>query len=44
MERYGENGGYLYIVSIDPEQAYDRLSRKVMRWTLEKKQIPCKEH
>jgi hypothetical protein len=37
MERYREQKKDLHMVFIDLEKVYDRISRYIMWWTLEKK-------
>jgi hypothetical protein len=42
MERYQELKKDLHMIFIDLEKAYNKISRNIMWWTLEKKRVPTK--
>jgi hypothetical protein len=42
MERYKEQKKDLYMVFINLEKAYDKISRNLMWWTLDKHKVPTK--
>jgi hypothetical protein len=42
MERYKEQKKDLHMVFINLEKAYDKISRNLMWWTLDKHKVPTK--
>jgi hypothetical protein len=42
MERHREQKNDLHMIFIDLEKAYDKISRNIMWWALERKLVPTK--